>query len=447
MTENTNKNQNGIAASRRAPNDFSHAWRALRHRNFRLFFGGQSISLIGTWMTRVAISWLVYRLTKSALLLGVVGFAGQIPTFLLAPLAGVMVDRMDRRQLLVWTQCLAMVQSLVLAWLTLSHRVTISEVLALSVMQGLINAFDMPGRQSFMVKMVEDKADLSNAIAINSSMVNAARLVGPSLAGMLIAVSSEGWCFLVDGVSYIAVIASLLMMRLPPVQLERATTTMVAQLREGWTYVASFAPIRTILLLFALISLMGWPFMVLMPIFAAQVLHGGPHTLGFLMGAVGVGSLGSALSMVMRRSVRGLTKMIPIASAVFGVGLICFGLSNVLWLSILMMLVTGFGMMQCVTAANTILQTLVDENVRGRVMSYYTMAFVGMAPFGSLLAGALAHAVGAQRTVMVSGVACILGALWFWTQLKGIRKEMRPVYERLGIVPMRDIPAEEAAEG
>jgi MFS family permease len=398
-------------------------------------------------MTRVAISWLVYRLTKSALLLGIVGFAGQIPTFLLAPLAGVMVDRMDRRQLLVWTQSLAMVQSLVLAWLTLSHRVTISEVLALSVMQGLINAFDMPGRQSFMVKMVEDKADLSNAIAINSSMVNAARLVGPSLAGMLIAISSEGWCFLVDGISYIAVIVSLLMMRVPPVQLERATTTMVAQLREGWTYVANFAPIRTILLLFALISLMGWPFMVLMPIFAAQVLHGGPHTLGFLMGAVGVGSLGSALAMVMRRSVRGLTKMIPIASTIFGVGLICFGLSNVLWLSVLMMLVTGFGMMQCVTAANTILQTLVDENVRGRVMSYYTMAFVGMAPFGSLLAGALAHAVGAQRTVMVSGVACILGALWFWTQLKGIRKEMRPVYERLGIVPMRDIPAEEAAEG
>ena len=447
MTPDSKQQSEEPAQVVRATGDYSHAWRALRHRNFRLFFGGQSISLIGTWMTRIATSWLMYRLTRSPLLLGTVGFAGQIPTFLLAPLAGVIVDRIDRRILLVWTQSLAMLQSLALAWLTLSHRITIYEILALSVMQGFINAFDMPGRQSFMVKMVEDKADLSNAIAINSSMVNSARLIGPTLAGMLIAVSSEGWCFLVDGVSYIAVIASLLMMRLPRAMMERATTTMVAQLREGWTYVANSAPIRTILLLFALLSLMGWPFMVLMPIFAAQVLHGGPHTLGFLMGAVGVGSLVSALALVLRKSVRGLTKMIPIASVAFGVGLICFGFSSVLWLSMLMMLVTGFGMMQGMVVSNTILQTLVDENVRGRVMSYYTMAFVGMAPFGSLLAGGLAHAIGAQRTVMVSGVACILGALWFWTRLKGIRKEMRPVYERLGIVPISDIASEEGAEG
>lgn len=425
--------------------DFSHAWRALRHRNFRLFFGGQSISLIGTWMTRVATSWLVYRLTKSALLLGTVGFAGQIPTFLLAPIAGVIVDRIDRRKVLVWTQILAMVQSLALAWLTLAHLITIGEVLALSAMQGIINAFDMPGRQSFMVKMVEDRADLSNAIAINSSMVNVARLIGPSLAGVLIAATNEGWCFLVDGISYIAVIASLLMMRVPPNEEQRPTTSMLTQLKEGWTYVAGFVPIRSILMLFALLSLMGWPFMVLMPVFAALVLHGGPHTLGFLMGAVGVGSLISALSLVMRRSVRGLTKMIPLAAAVFGVGLISFGLSHFLWLSLLMMLVTGFGMMQGLTASNTIIQTLVDENVRGRVMSYYTMAFVGMAPFGSLLAGALAHAIGAPRTVIVSGIACILGSIWFSSRLAAIRKEMRPVYQRLGIVPQAS-PVEEAAE-
>jgi MFS family permease len=417
----------------------------LRHRNFRLFFGGQSISLIGTWMTRIATSWLVYRLTKSALLLGTVGFAGQIPTFLLAPIAGVLVDRIDRRKVLLWTQTMAMVQSLALAWLTLSHRITIGEVLALSAMQGVINAFDMPGRQSFMVKMVEDRADLSNAIAINSSMVNTARLIGPSLAGLLIAATNEGWCFLVDGISYIAVIASLLMMQLAPDQVQRATTSMVSQLKEGWVYVAGSVPIRSILLLFALLSLMGWPFMVLMPVFAAQVLQGGAHTLGFLMGAVGVGSLISALSLVMRRSVRGLSKMIPIAAIIFGVGLICFGLSDHLWLSMSMMLVTGFGMMQGMTASNTIVQTLVDENVRGRVMSYYTMAFVGMAPFGSLLAGALAHSIGAPRTVIVSGVACILGSIWFTTRLKAIRKDMRPIYERLGILPQR-IPVEEAAE-
>jgi MFS family permease len=427
--------------------DISHAWRAMRHRNFRLFFGGQSISLIGTWMTRVATSWLVYRLTKSPMLLGTVGFAGQIPAFLLAPLAGVVVDRIDRRTLLVWTQSLAMAQSLLLAWLTLSHRINIPEVLALSVVQGFVNAFDMPGRQSFMVRMVEDKADLSNAIAINSSMVNVARLIGPALAGMLIAVTNEGWCFLVDGVSYIAVIASLLMMRIPRAAVAHAATTMLEQLREGWSYVAGFAPIRTILTLFAILSLMGWPFMVLMPIFAAQTLHGGPHTLGFLMGAVGVGSLTCALSMVMRKTVRGLTKMLPIAAAIFGTGLVCFGLSRVLWLSMLMMLVTGFGMMQGMAASNTILQTIVEERMRGRVMSYYTMAFVGMAPFGSLLAGTLAHAIGAPHAVIVSGIACILGALWFWARLSRIRKQMRPIYERLGIVPQAAIEIEEGTEG
>ena len=434
------------ADSSTAPRDFSHAWRALRHRNFRLFFGGQSISLIGTWMTRVATSWLVYRLTKSALLLGAVGFAGQIPTFLFAPFAGVLVDRIDRRKVLLWTQALAMVQSLALAWLTLSHRITISEVLALSVMQGVINAFDMPGRQSFMVKMVGDRTDLSNAIAINSSMVNTARLVGPALAGLLIAATNEGWCFLVDGVSYIAVLASLAAMRLPFEEPHVAAASMLTQLREGWTYVSGFRPIRTILSLFALLSLMGWPFMVLMPIFAAQVLHGGPHTLGFLMGAVGVGSLTSALAMVARRSVRGLTRMIPIAALAFGLGLIAFGLSRSFWLSMLMMLLTGFGMMQGLTASNTIIQTLVEEKMRGRVMSYYTMAFVGMAPFGSLLAGALAHAIGAPRTVIVSGAACILGGAWFWSRLPAVRREMRPIYERLGIIPQPDLALEENGE-
>ena len=438
--------QKSAAGAGSASSGFSHAWRALRHRNFRLFFAGQSISLIGTWMTRVATSWLVYRLTKSALLLGTVGFAGQIPSFLLAPLAGVIVDRIDRRKVLVWTQVLAMVQSLLLAWLTLAHLITIGEVLALSAMQGIINAFDMPGRQSFMVKMVEDRADLSNAIAINSSMVNAARLIGPSLAGMLIAATNEGWCFLVDGISYIAVVASLLMMRVPRSSEERHAVTMVEQLREGWTYVSNFVPIRTILLMFALLSLMGWPFMVLMPVFAAQVLHGGPHTLGFLMGAVGVGSLISALSLVMRRSVRGLTKMIPIAALIFGAGLICFGFSTRLWLSLVLMLVTGFGMMQGLTSSNTIIQTLVDEKMRGRVMSYYTMAFVGMAPFGSLLAGALAHAIGAPHTVILSGAACIVGSIWFWSRLPVMRKEMRPIYERLGIVPQANPVIEEAAE-
>jgi MFS family permease len=413
----------------------SHAWRALRHRNFRLFFFGQTISLIGTWMTRIATSWLVYRLTHSALLLGTVSFAGQIPTFIFAPFAGVWIDRLNRRQVLVWTQSLAMVQSFALAGLTFSGRITIHWILFLSVMQGIINAFDMPGRQSFMVQMVEDRADLGNAIAINSSMVNVARLIGPSLAGMLIAVTSEAWCFLIDGISYIAVIVSLLMMRLHVPAIKRKATSTLTELKEGWSYVSGFLPIRTILTLFALVSLMGMPFVVLMPVFAAQVLHGGPHTLGFLMGAMGVGALISALSLAARKSVRGLIRMIPIAAAVFGLGLIGFGLSRTFWLSMVMVMVAGMGMMQGMAASNTIIQTLTSEDKRGRVMSYYTMAFVGMAPFGSLLAGTMAHAMGAPWTVIVNGAVVVLGAAWFATRLPALRVVVRPIYQEMGILP------------
>ncbi|MGD0800153.1 MAG: MFS transporter [Terracidiphilus sp.] len=416
----------------------SHAWRALRHRNFRLFFGGQSISLIGTWMTRVATGWLVYRLTGSALLLGTVSFAGQIPTFLLAPFAGVLVDWLDRRQVLVWTQTLSMVQSLALAALTLSGHITIPLLLTFSVMQGCINAFDMPGRQSFMVTMVDDKRDLQNAIAINSSMVNVARLIGPSLAGMLIAVSSEGWCFLIDGISYIAVIISLLMMRLHTPVFERKTTSMLTELSAGWTYVSEFLPIRTILLLFAVTSLMGMPFVVLMPIFAAVVLHGGPHTLGFLMASMGLGSLLSALSLAARRSVRGLVRMIPIATGVFGFGLIGLGLSHWFWLSMAMVFIAGMGMMQGMAASNTVIQTIVTDDKRGRVMSYYTMAFMGMAPFGSLLAGTMAHNFGAPRTVVMTGSVVLVGAAWFATRLPQLRRQIRPIYREMGILPAEE---------
>ncbi|MGB8987112.1 MAG: MFS transporter, partial [Candidatus Sulfotelmatobacter sp.] len=402
---------------------------------------------IGTWMTRVATSWLVYRLTGSALLLGFVGFAGQIPTFLLAPFAGVLVDRLNRRNMLVWTQALAGLQSLALAGLTLAKIITVHEVIWLSVLQGLINAFDMPGRQAFLIQMVEDKQDLGNAIALNSSMVNVARLVGPALAGFVIAGVGEGYCFLIDGISYLAVIASLLMMRVNIAPARRAAASILEQLKEGWTYVRGFPPIRTILLLFALISLMGMPFMVLMPIFASNVLHGGPHTLGFLLGASGVGALISAISLALRKTVRGLTTMIQISAALFGVGLICFGLSHTLLLSMSLMVVVGFGMMQGLAASNTVIQTLVPEDKRGRVMSYYTMAFVGMAPFGSLLAGGLAHRFGAPHAVMITGAFCLAGSLWFTTQLKSIRKIMRPIYVEMGIIRSTMEPAMEDQVG
>ena len=386
-------------------------------------------------MTRLATSWLVYRLTGSALLLGIVGFAGQIPTFLFAPFAGVWVDRLDRRQVLVVTQILAMLQSLALAVLTLTRHINIQEIIWLSAFQGLINAFDMPGRQAFLVLMVDDKQDLGNAIALNSSMVNLARLVGPALAGAVIAVSGEGFCFLIDGISYLAVIASLLMMRLDARPIRRTTDSMLVQLKEGWAYVSGFTPVRTILLLFATVSLMGWPFTVLMPIFARDVLKGGPHTLGFLMGSVGIGALISAISLALRKTVLGLGKMLPIATFAFGAGLIFFGMSRALWLSLLLMLVCGFGMMQQMAASNTIIQTIVDDDKRGRVMSFYAMAFVGMAPFGSLLAGFLAHAIGAPLTVIFSGVCCVAGAAWFATRLAVVRKLIRPIYIDLGILP------------
>lgn len=417
----------------------SYAWRALRHRNFRLFFVGQSISVIGTWMTRLATSWLVYRMTHSALLLGIVSFAGQFVSFVLGPFAGVWVERLNRRKLLVWTQAAAAIQSLALAALALTHVINLWEVIALTALQGVINAFDMPGRQSFLVQMVEDRGDLSNAIAINSSMANGARLIGPAIAGMVIAAVGEGWCFLIDGVSYFAVIASLIMMRIQPSNLHRSASSMWQQMREGWDYVRNFRPIRSILLLFALLSLMGYSYSVLLPIFAGQVLQGGAHTLGWLTAASGVGALTSGLSLAIRKSVRGLTRMLQIASALLGAALILFGLSHTLWLSLVLMVFVGFGLMQGAAISNTIIQSLVTEDKRARAMSYYTMAFFGAAPFGSLLAGSLAHRIGAPHTVLLTGAFCVAGSLWFTFERPKVRAEMRPVYEEMGLLPPRGI--------
>lgn len=433
MNGSANRPRTQQASLRRA--SLSHAWRALRHRNFKLYFAGQSISLIGTWMTRLATSWLVYQLTHSALLLGIVSFSGQIVSFALGPFAGVWIERLNRRQLLVWTQAGGAVQSLALAALTLAHVITLWEIIALSALQGLINAFDMPGRQSFLVQMVEDRNDLSNAIAINSSMANGARLIGPAIAGLVIAAFGEGLCFLVDGLSYFAVIASLLLMRIKPLNIRRNASSMLEQMREGWDYVRTFRPIRAIFLLFALLSLMGWPYSVLLPIFAGQVLHGGAHTLGWLTGASGVGALASGLSLTLRKSVVGLTRMLQIAAALLGGALILFGLSQTLWLSLVLMVFAGFGLMQGAAISNTIVQSLVTEDKRARVMSYYTMAFFGAAPFGSLLAGALAHKIGAPDTVIITGACCVAGSLWFTLELPKIRADMRPIYRKMGLLP------------
>ncbi|MGH8288996.1 MAG: MFS transporter [Steroidobacteraceae bacterium] len=422
----------------------SHTWRALRHRNFKLFFFGQSISLIGTWMTRLATAWLVYRLTHSALLLGVVSFSGQIVSFLLGPFAAVWVERLERRRLLVITQAAAAVQSLSLAALTLTHVITLEEIIGLMIFQGLINAFDMPGRQSFLVHMVEDRGDLANAIAINSSMVNGARLIGPAIGGLIIAAFGEGWCYLIDGVSYFAVIASLLLMQLTALNgRTRAESTLLQELREGWNYVSGSRPIRTVLLLLALTCFMGWPYSVLLPVFAGKVLHGDAHTLGWLTAASGVGAFSSALTLAMRKSIVGLTRTLQVAVALLGVGLILFGLSHVLWLSLALMVVVGFGLIQAAAVCNTIIQSLVPDDKRARVMGYYTMAFFGAAPFGSLMAGALAQHIGAPHTVMLTGTFCIAGAAWFNFQLPKIRPGLRASYRERELSVTRSA-AEEA---
>jgi len=409
--------------------------RALRSRNFRLFFGGQGISLIGTWMTRVATSWLIYRLTGSALLLGVVSFASQIPAFFLSPFTGVLVDRWNRHRCLVATQVLAMLQSLAMAALTIAGVITITHIILLSILQGLINAFDMPTRQSFLVHMVDHKEDLSNAIALNSSMFNGARLIGPSLAGMIIPLAGEGVCFLADGISYVAVIAALLAMRVPPPNNGSAGRPVLHEFIEGLRYVTGSTPIACILLLLALVSLVGMPYIVLLPVVSGQLLGGGANTFGFLMAATGLGALAGALHLAARRSVLGLGRLIPLCVAGFSLALIVVALSRLLWLSLVFMAVTGFSMMIQIAACNTLLQTIVEDDKRGRVMSLYTMAFMGMTPFGSLLAGFVAHRIGASRTLIACSVCCMLGALWFARKLPAIREKIRPIYVRLGILP------------
>ncbi|MDB4877563.1 MAG: protein of unknown function DitE [Gemmatimonadetes bacterium] len=410
--------------------------RALSSKNYRLFFGGQSVSLIGTWITRIATSWLVYRLTGSALLLGVVGFCGQIPTLVLAPIAGVLVDRRDRHRILLVTQFLSMLQSLALAILAFTGTITVAYILALQIVQGIINAFDTPARQSFVVEMVEDRAHLPNAIALNSSMVNGSRIIGPSIGGVLIAAFGEGWCFLLDAISYIAVIASLLAMNVrhdaKPVPNSRA----IDELRDGFRYVMGFPPIWSSLLLLALVATMGMPYTVLMPAVAATVLHGGAHTLGFLMTASGLGALAGALYLASRMSVVGLGRVMVISTITFGLGLTVFSLSHSLWVSLLILPFVGGGMMVEMAATNTILQTIVEERLRGRVMAFYTMAFLGTAPIGSLLGGVLADRIGPQHTILLGGISCVIAGLWFARKLPMLRALVRPIYIERGIIPI-----------
>ena len=406
------------------PLKLSYALRALRHRNFRLFFAGQLISLIGTWMQSVAQSWLIYRLTGSSLLLGTVGFAGQFPVLLAAPLGGIVADRYNRHRIVIATQVASMILALILAWLTLTGTVTVWHVATLAACLGLVNAFDIPARQSFIVEMV-GKEDLMNAIALNSSMFNSARMIGPAVAGVLVASIGEGWCFFANGISYLAVIAGLLMMQVMPVARPAQTGSPLENILEGFRFARRSTPIRSLLLLLALSSLVGAPYAVLMPIFAGEILHGGPRGLGILMGAAGIGALLGALTLAARRGLRGLGRWIALASGSFGVSLILFAYSRIFWLSALLLIPTGYALMVQMGSTNTLVQSMTPDHMRGRVMGIYSMMFMGMAPFGALLAGGAAHPFGAPATVAAGGLLCIAGAIVYSRRLPAFRKEAR----------------------
>ena len=411
-------------------------FRALRYRNFKVFFIGQGISLIGTWMQYVAMSWLVYRMTNSALMLGVVGFASQIPAFILSPFTGVLADRHNRHKILLFTQALAMLQAFILAFLTLTENIAVWHIVVMGIFLGCVNSLDIPARHSFILEMVEEKENLGNAIALNSMMFNMARLIGPSIAGVLIAIAGEGVCFLINAISYIAVIASLLAMKMPARDNEKreADYSMFEDLREGFNYAFGFVPIKAILFLLGIISLMGMSYAVLMPVFAKDILHGGPHTLGFLMGTVGIGSLAGTIYLASKKNIITLGRMLPAAAGIFGLSIIIFSFSHNLVFSLTLLFFSGFGIMVQMAASNTILQTIVDDDKRGRIMSFYTMAFMGMAPFGSLFSGMLASRIGVSNTLIISGSCCILAAVIFSFNLPSLRKIVRPIYVKIGIV-------------
>ena len=406
--------------------------RALRHRNFQLFFGGQLISLIGTWMQNIAQDWLVYRLTGSSLLLGTVAFASQIPIFLLAPVSGIVADRWNRHRIVVATQSASMLLALTLATLTLSGRIRIWEIMVIASLLGVVNAFDIPARQAFLIDMV-GRDDLLNAIALNSSMFNSARIIGPAIAGILVASVGEGWCFFANGISYIAVITGLLLMRLTRKGELQKKGSALENMIEGFRFARHTAPVRALLLLIGVVSLAAMPYTVLMPIFAGRILHGGARQLGMLMGATGIGALLGALTLASKADVKGLGKWVWIAATGFGTSLILFTLSRHLWLSMALLVPTGFGMMVQMGATNTLLQVMVPDRLRGRVMSLYSMMFIGMGPIGALIGGAIAARIGAPWTVAVGGVTCLAGGAIFARRLPGMRGVARQLILEQGM--------------
>jgi len=420
---------------------FNDLFRALRNKNYRLFFYGQSLSLVGTWIQQVALSWLIYSVTNSPFLLGFVMFAGQLPTFLIAPFAGVFADRYDKHKIIIITQVVSMMQAILLAIFVLTNHINVSILIILNIILGIANSFDIPTRQSFVIQMVENKEDLPNAIALNSSIVNGSRLIGPAVAGILVASFGEGICFLINAISFVFVIISLLLMKIEKEEKENnGKASILKQLKEGYQYSFGFLPIKSVILLLAAVSLFGNPYMVLLPVFAKDILSGNATTLGYLNSAVGIGALSAALYLASRQSTLGLGKIIATTTFIFALSLISFSFSKSFTLSFIILLFCGFGMMMQTAGSNTILQTLSNDDMRGRVMSFYTVAFRGMAPFGSLWAGTFADNFGAPVTVLISGIVCLGAGTLFYKNLKIIRIAAKPIYQQKGILP-------EAAKG
>jgi MFS family permease len=408
-------------------------WRSLRHRNYRLYLSGQLVSVCGTWMQQVALSWLIYRLTGSATLLGVVGFASQIPIFALGAIGGVVSDRYSCHRVAVWTQCAALLQALILAVLTVMGWIQPLHIIFLGAALGVVYAFDMPARQALVYQLV-DSEDLANAVALNSSMINAARIIGPSLAGLVVAKYGEGVCFMINAASYIAVIIALLTMKLPARQAPAVSPGSIANsLLAGWRYTLATTPIRDVLLLLCVVGFMGMPYMTLMPVFAAHIHKSGADTLGLMFGAVGLGALAGALYLAQRKNIVGLGRVIVIATVAFGIGLMLFTLAQPFWLALLMLTVVGCGWMVLIAASNTALQTLAEDSMRGRVMSLFSMMIVGMAPFGSLLAGWAADHFGAPLVVAIGGGFCALAGVVLARQLPRLRAAAKPILAARGI--------------
>jgi MFS family permease len=426
----------------------TQVFNSLRSRNYRLYFIGQCISLTGSWMQQVAMSWLVYRLTGSVLLLGAIAFINQVPSFLISPFAGVFTDRFERRRIMLCTQALCMAEAMFLAVLVLTGLIQVWHVMAFSLFVGTVNAFDAPARQSMVIELVDRKEDLSNAIALNSAIFNAARLIGPSVAGVLIALTGEGYCFLINGLSYIAVLGALLMIRIPrrpkPEKHEKILTGFI----DGFKYCYGYFPIRVLLMMVALLSLAGMPFIVLVPAFAKDVLGGDSHTQGFILSSIGAGALIAAIYLAARKSVLGLGKVVSVMGVTFGIGLACLSFTRIHWMVYAILVPTGFAMIASLASMNTLLQTLTDDNKRGRVMGFYAMALMGIAPFGSLLYGTVANWAGVPCTMMGGGIICAIGALYFERWRPIVRRMARRVCVQKGIIPeiARSIDMESSRE-